>query len=143
MAKSAKPVAPVAPVAPSLAASKKAAKAPSKAVVTRPAAPGPIAALAAALVAPAAPVVAPKAPSAVPTRTHGAVQAVKLGAKTYRVKAGHNAETWAAITAALAGGPASVEVVAKAAEKHTGGSGAVGFIGYCVRRGYLAVADKA
>lgn len=129
----------LAPAAPSLAASKKASKAPSKAVVTKAQPAGPIAALAAALAAPAqAPKVA--APTVVPTRAHGTVQAVKMGTKAYRVKAGHNAETWQLVCAALAAGPAPVETVAKAAQKHTGGTGAVGFIGYCVRRGYLAVA---
>lgn len=67
-----------------------------------------------------------------------AAQVLTLGAKPYRVKAAHTAATWAAVQAALAagGGTATWQALALAgAPAH--------FVGYCLRRGTLAVAPPA
>lgn len=111
------------PVA-SLAATKRAAKSPSKAKVTKVQAD-------AAPVADAAPAPAPaSAPTAVPVRGGAKITAVRLTDKAYRSAAAHNTDWWAKVTAACGKDSATVAtLVDKGVPAH--------FIGYTVRRGYL------
>lgn len=103
--------------APSLAASKRASRAPS----------APVAPTVAA--APVAPTVA--APT-VALRGGLAIQAVKLTGKAYRVGAAHNQAWWAAVQQVVAagGGKATVQALLDAKVPAI-------FVGYTVRRGYL------
>lgn len=126
--------------APSLSATKRAARAPSKAMVQT------IGASAASLVAGTAqhtvpvaaapaPVAAPAKPVTVALRGGLAIASVKLTAKAYRVGAAHNAAWWLQCTSAIAagGGQASVAALVQA------GVPAI-FVGYVVRRGYMVAA---
>jgi hypothetical protein len=109
-----------------LRAAKAAAKAPSN----------PIQALAATLAAPAA---APAAkPVTVALRGGLAVAAVRLGGKAYRVACPHNAGWWQVVGATLATGQGTASVQAL-----TGAGVPAPFVGYCVRKGYLAAAPAA
>lgn len=63
--------------------------------------------------------------------------ALTLGAKKYRVKAAHNMAAMDAIIALMKDGPAPVPAVLTALAAHPAVGGASGFVGYCVRRGYL------
>lgn len=76
-----------------------------------------------------APVVAVVTPVSAP-----AVQLVKLTGKPYRTAAKHNQEWWASIVG-VSGPEQMASVQALAAAKVP-----AHFVGYCVRRGYLAVA---
>lgn len=81
---------------------------------------------------------APEAPKTVALRGGIAVATVKLAGKKYATKAPHNLEWWGAITKACADDKAAnVADLVKAAKD--GGAGVPAhFIGYCMRRGYLA-----
>lgn len=81
---------------------------------------------AAAVVAPVAPVA--QAAPVVALRGGLAISAVAFTSKPYRTKAAHNAGWWAIVTANNAG---SVDALIKAGVPSR-------FIGYTVRRGYLA-----
>lgn len=93
-----------------------------------------------------APVETPKAeqpaaaeqPKVVALRGGLAVATVKLAGKKYATKAPHNLEWWGSIAKACEGDKAaSVADLTKAAKD--GGAGVpTHFIGYCIRRGYLA-----
>jgi hypothetical protein len=110
------------PVA-SLAATKRAAKSPSKAKVVKVQAD-------AAPVADAAPAPAPAPTAAVPVRGGAKITAVRLTDKAYRSAAAHNTDWWAKVTAACGKDSATVAtLVDKGVPAH--------FIGYTVRRGYL------
>jgi hypothetical protein len=80
---------------------------------------------------PAAPVKQAKAPQ---------FAALVMGAKPYRVKAAHNMAAMQAIQTLLSSGPAPVPAVLAALAAHPAVGGASGFVGYCVRRGYLQAA---
>lgn len=67
-----------------------------------------------------------------------ATQTFTLGSKAYKVRAAQNVAQWAAITAIL---PASAAAIVAAGNAATGLPLAPGFVGYCVRRGWLAVAQ--
>ena len=97
-----------------------------KAVTATPTAPAtPFSGLLAAPTAPAKAQVA-KAPK-------NAALRVVMGTKPYRVACPHNNAWWQAVTAALAGGPATVaQVVQAGVPSH--------FVGYVVRKGYLVAA---
>lgn len=58
--------------------------------------------------------------------------------KVYRTKAPHNVAWWAAIAKACATGPAQVAPLLVSSSNPQGVP--VAFLGYCVRRGYLAAA---
>lgn len=109
---------------PSLRASKAAAKAPSPVTVVQaaPAAAAPVQAPAPAAAAPV-----------VPVRGGLAIASVKLTGKVYRVGASHNAGWWQQVqhTVAAGNGTASVAALVAAGVPAT-------FVGYTVRRGYLA-----
>lgn len=119
-------------------------QAPAKTASKAPATPVDALAQVAATLAPAAapaapttpPVAAPAAPATVALRGGLAIAAVKLTGKNYRVGAKHNQEWWAqcqqAVTAG--GGTASVKALVEA------GVPAI-FVGYVVRRGYMAAAE--
>jgi hypothetical protein len=85
--------------------------------------------------------IAPVAPT-LPIKQAKAPQfaALVMGAKPYRVKAAHNMAAMQAIQALLASGPAPVPAVLAALAAHPAVGGASGFVGYCVRRGYLQAA---
>lgn len=108
---------------PSLRASKAAAKAPSPVTVVQaaPAAAAPVQAP------------APAAAPVVPVRGGLAIASVKLTGKVYRVGASHNAGWWQQVqhTVAAGNGTASVAALVAAGVPAT-------FVGYTVRRGYLA-----
>lgn len=104
---------------PSLRAAKRAAKAPSPVTVVQ-AAPAPAPAS-------AAPVV--------PVRGGLAISSVKLTGKQYRVGAKHNAEWWQQCQDIVAQGNGSAAV----ADLVKAGVPAI-FVGYVVRRGYMAEA---
>lgn len=97
----------------------------------------PLAAMAATL---AAPVVAstPQAPQTVALRGGLAIASVVLTGKPYRVAAPHNVAWFATIgkLAAASGGTASVQAIVAAGVPAP-------FVGYVVRRGYLAAAPVA
>ena len=120
------------------ATSTKATSKPSKATKPAQATAAP-ASLFAALLAPAAAPAAPAAP-AKPVALRGglAVAAVVLTGQQYRTAAPHNKAWWEAITQACASGPAPV--AALCAAPHNVPSH---FVGYAMRRGYLAAAPTA
>jgi hypothetical protein len=125
------------PNTPSLSASKVAAKAPSKVVVTKPQVKGDaLITTAAAPATPPAPVAAaPAAPATVALRGGLAISTVKLTGKQYRVGAEHNQKWWALVAAGVQAGQgtAAVADLVKAGVPAT-------FVGYVVRRGYAAAA---
>lgn len=104
---------------PSLKASKRAAKAPSAVTVVHP--------------APQAD--APK-PAVVPVRGGLAIAQVKLTGKAYRVGAAHNAAWWKQCVDACTNEQGVTSVAALVAA----GVPAI-FVGYVVRRGYMAPAE--
>lgn len=93
-------------------------------------------------VAAPAPTVAPvAAPTPVVALRGGLeVAAVAATGKPYRTAAAHNAAWWAAIGAALATGNGTAGVAALCAQAPAGPGVPAHFVGYCVRRGYLAAA---
>lgn len=107
-------------------AAKKATKPAAKPTqVQAPAAQAP------AAQAPAAP--AQAQPQAVALRGGAAVATVKLTGKAYRSAAKHNTDWWALVQAAALRHPAPVATLVKqGVPTH--------FIGYAIRRGYLAAA---
>jgi hypothetical protein len=88
--------------------------------------------------APAAPVAPAAAPATVALRGGQAVATVALTGAAYRTAAPHNQLWWAAISAALAAGPAPVAPLLASPANPTGVP--AGFFGYCLRRGYLKAA---
>lgn len=118
---------------PSLKATKRAAKAPGKVTVSKPAAQ-PLAALVAAVTAQPAPA-APAKPVTVALRGGAAISTVKLTGKAYRVGAAHNKAWWDQCTAAVAAGNGTAAV----ADMIKAGVPAI-FVGYVVRRGYMVAA---
>lgn len=117
---------------PSLAATKAAAKRPSKGTITK-APQSPLEQMAAQVAAtPAAPAAKPVA---VALRGGAAITTVKLTGKNYRVGAAHNKDWWDQCCAAIAKGKGTAPV----ADMIKGGVPAI-FVGYVVRRGYLAAA---
>lgn len=90
-----------------------------------------------ALATPAAPAT-PAKPVTVALRGGLAVAAVKLGGKAYRVACPHNAGWWQVVGATLATGQGTASVQAL-----TGAGVPAPFVGYCVRKGYLAAAPVA
>lgn len=107
---------------PSLAATKRAARAP-KAVVSAPVVSAP------------APVAPPAAPVVVPVRGGLAIASVKLTGKQYRVAAQQNQGWWTQVQAGVAAGKGTAAV----ADLVKAGVPAP-FVGYVVRRGYLVAA---
>lgn len=95
----------------------------------------PLAAMAAALATPAASSAAPQQPQTVALRGGLAIASVVLTGKPYRVAAPHNVAWFATISklAAASGGTASVQAIVAAGVPAP-------FVGYVVRRGYLAPA---
>ena len=69
--------------------------------------------------------------------------AFTLGSKPYGVRAPQNVAQWQAITALLAAGPQPASAIVAAGNAATGQPLAAGFVGYCVRRQWLAVAQAA
>lgn len=78
------------------------------------------------------------APATVALRGGAAVAQVVLTGKAYRTAAPHNQQWWKAITAAAAAGPAAVAALAVSPTNPQGVP--LHFVGYCLRRGYLAAA---
>jgi hypothetical protein len=66
--------------------------------------------------------------------------ALAMGGKKYRVKAAHNMAAMEALLKLLANGPTPMPAALEALAAHPAVGGASGFIGYCVRRGYLQAA---
>lgn len=145
MAKSAKSLS---PKAPSLAASKRAAKAPSAPVVLvpAPAAPAPVPAPVGnvfaglgAVPAPAAP--APAALEVVQRRGSSVViGAVTLGTKAYVTKCDHTAAAWVRIVACLQAGPQPISAVVQAMGHWPKAEKPSAFVRYCINRHYLSAA---
>ena len=125
-----------------LAASKRAAKAPSS-PATAPQAANP-------MPTPAAPVVPTMAPAKPATAPRGLPVAVKANpaSKGYRTTAPHCQQRWQALLAAMqaGGGVAQVAPLVAActqgaAAHNYNGPGVPGhFVGYCLRRGYIVAA---
>ena len=80
-------------------------------------------------------VVTPTA-KAVALRGGAALVQVQLTGKPYRTTAPHNQHWWAALAAACAAGPAPVGPLLAGPNNAQGVP--ANFVGYCVRRGYLA-----
>lgn len=95
----------------------------AKQAVKTPATPAP------AAPAPAAPVVA--------LRGGLAVAAVRLTGKAYRTAAAHNRDWYAAVTGAVTAGGGTATVAALLEAKVPSH-----FVGYCIRRGYLATVEQ-
>ena len=128
---------------------KRAAAKPSAGTVTKPragtattpqqaAAPaaGAFAALLATVVA--TPTVAAPAATSVALRGGIAIANVRLSGAPYRTGAPHNAQWWATLQAKLAAGPAPVAALLLAPANPAGVP--AHFVGYALRRGYLAAA---
>ena len=102
----------------------------TKQATTKPAAKTAAKAAKTAQVPQTAPAQATPQPQAVALRGGAAVAVVKLTGKPYKSAAKHNTDWWALVTAAQGG--AVAELVKQGVPAH--------FIGYTMRRGYLAAA---
>lgn len=126
----------------------RAAQRPSKGTSTKPAVPGTAtygtAPLAQASPLPTVATPTPQpaaAPATVALRGGAAVAQVVLTGKPYRTAAPHNQQWWRTITTAAAAGPAAVAALAVSPSNPQGVP--LHFVGYCLRRGYLAAAPAA
>lgn len=122
-------------MATSKSTSRKSAAASKAAPTSAPAAPVQAAS---PLPTPTTPTPAAAPAPTVALRGGAAVAKVVLTAKPYRTAAPHNQQWWKAITTAAAGGPANVAALVVSQSNPQGVP--AHFIGYCLRRGYLAAA---
>lgn len=102
---------------------------------TRAAKPVPALAAAAKTLAAATPAPAPAKPATVALRGGPAVTTIKLTGNPYRTGAVHNAAWWKTLSDKLAKGP---QPVAPLLGDGTNGTVPAHFVGYALRRGYLA-----
>ncbi len=85
-------------------------------------------------------VTSPKAPAFTPAKLAGTTQVV-LGPRNYGSKAAHNVAWWAAINKSLGSSHNTVAYLTSPAPEGAAVPGH--FVGYCLRKGYLASAPIA